>query len=342
MTTTHATLPLDGGALAPDPKFAQFLEWQLATALRRGERFAPRSHASRGVVTTFALLAALAFGACGAFAVQEVGRHAAAKELGEQYAARFELARLREEAARAEVTRLQKLVEKQVISPTEFYEKEVRRVALAQEASVLGLDAIEVGYTGREPDRRLCAPRVADRDLIRERLDQEIGALEFRVSGSEQRAKMIDSLVARGFESAAVAADARRFATRTRRELDLVLRRIELRGRFVRGELDAVAVELLSLEAEALMHVANASEELAAEERPAVERPSASDEKLTDQIIDQIGYAHLEESYSLATRRAELHLAELELATIRARIVAAGCAESPFPSASSRRRSSGR
>src|SRR6185436_20114902 len=112
-----------------------------------------------------------------------------AELLAVQYRVRFEIARLREEAAREGVQALMRANEQGFGSPQECYAAEEKRIALAQEASVLGLDAIEVGFTGREPDRRLSAARIDGRDLVTERLDQALIALGYRASAATRRVK---------------------------------------------------------------------------------------------------------------------------------------------------------
>jgi hypothetical protein len=71
--------------------------------------------------------------------------------MARQYQVRFEIARMRETAAREDVEELMKAVEQGLASPEESYAVEERRIGLAIEASVLGLDAIEVGYTAAIP-----------------------------------------------------------------------------------------------------------------------------------------------------------------------------------------------
>jgi hypothetical protein len=303
---------------APDPRFAAHLEWQLRTELRRAGRFpepvasAPGAGRAARVVAT--LLAAMAIGACGVLAAQEIRRSRAADLLVLQYQVRFEIARLREEAARAGVAELMKANEQGLVSPQEVYAAEERRVALAQEASVLGLDAIEAGHTGVEPDRRVSAALVAGRDLVTERLDQELSALGFRKSAAAERVKQLDALREAAGATEDELARARLEDARLAGEIASVQRKRELRADFLRGDLDAARADLLALREEAVArHDAAARELELAEKSAARQRALAAAGASAERAVRG---GELE----LAARAAELRLAELELQIVDARL----------------------
>lgn len=308
--------------LLPTPEFARFLEWQLATELRRVERFggATDGHGVRlGRLNGWRRLAAaaalagvaLTLGACGVLAVQGQEQRANAKVLRAQYQTRFEIARVREEVARAEVDRLRTLGEQGLVSAFELLEQEDTRLARALEASLLGLDTIEVGQTGHEPDRRLCAALVDGRDLVRERLDCELSTLRLRESAMAERAKAVTQLAEAGQMTGAEQTEADAAAAELAQRIEEVTAQIELRERYGRKEIDAARVELeaLALHAEKRLAVAQGAEL----------RARQSAEQL--ETLRKLGYISDAETLRMEAELREAQLrrqqVEAELSTLR-------------------------
>jgi hypothetical protein len=311
-------LPAD----VPDPKFAAHLEWQLRTALRRESRFAEpvadavggASRAWRVARIAAALVGAIVIGAGGVLAAQEIGRSRSAELLAVQYQIRFEIAGLRAKAAQEEIEELMQLQQRGQIPAHELYAVEERRVALAEEASVLGLDAIEVGYTGQEPDRRLSAARVADRDLVTERLDQRVAALKFRRSAADRRVEELQQLHAAGVIPADELERARFLARSVAAEAAVVAKEKELRAKFLRGELDAGRVDLLALREEALARRERAADEV----KLADTALKLASERHKMGVMPQREMRQAEHDAAAAV--AQRRLADLEVETIDARL----------------------
>ncbi len=312
---TDSRSPTDD-PLTPTPDFARFLEWQVAAELRRATRFGAGGRSDRlalrrplaaGVVL---VAASLALGACGVLAVQDRDRRANAQVLCEQYQARFEVARARTAAAFAELEPVQQLAAQGLASMAEFEEKADRHLVAALEASLLGLDTIEVGHTGREPDRRLSAPLVAGRDLVRERLEHEHKTLEYQVTGTTRRKEHVEAQEAKGMVPAQELARARAAAAERERGLELVLEKLWLRTAFLGGAQDAVAVERAGLRLDANDRLARALDErvLAQEELRRIEQHAA---------IGRVVKIELQRArHALTERDAAVRLAEAELAAL--------------------------
>ncbi len=321
MTTDHTPLPVD--ALLPDPRFAEFLEWQLRSSLRRATRFStsattatPTSARSRFVrlaLAAAALLVALTLGACGVLAVQEAERREEGQLLAAQYDVKLELARGREARAKEECGRREQQLRAGLLPKEEFDEAGSRLARLRFERQLLELDAAEVAARGREPDRRLGAERVGGRDFVDERLALEQAADRFEsrlVLERYQRAELLQAqglVPAAQFEEASVA-----MAAAIARQHSLVSRR-ETRRRFLAGDFSAFDAEWAGLRAiaEAERSTATALLTVATIQR---DRLAALHQ------VDRIPAAELSAAeQALADAQARLDLAELELATIKAR-----------------------
>ncbi len=314
MNHTHASQSQE--TEVPDPEFVARLEWQVRTAARRRELFARPAAASAARLLRLvpAIVLAMALGASGLLAAQQYVLERAADLLNAQVGVRFEIARMREAAALEDVQEIMRAVDQGFASAEESYAAEERRVVLATEASVLGLDAIEVGHTGREPDRRLCAAPVAGRDLVTERLQIELDQHHFRVSGTREREQLAQDRAAAGFESSTEVESVRHQVLHLEGWERVLNRKIALRHQFLAAELTAEAVELLGLREESLAAVADSERAFAL-----TQTELARAEKL-----HAAGYVGDREC-KVARRRADeqtkqLELARLELGLIEARL----------------------
>lgn len=326
--------------LQPDPRFAEFLEWQLASELRRADRFGgvgaqnsvaaagntpapsvpavtPRLRLGRFLRAAAVLLGALALGACGALAVREAEQEAERREQGrllaEQYAVRLELATMREAQARAELERQSQQIQAGVRTEEESADAVARFAAIQLARQLAEIDAAEVAATGREPDRRLGAARVGDRDLVDERLALERFAHRLEEGHILARYKQAELLHARGLAPVAQVEQASAaivVANAIRHSLD---HRRETRRRFLAGDFDALAAEIAGLRAiaEAERHTAAALLDLATKQRDRLARMHQLGR------IDTAELAAAEQA--VADAKARLELADLELEALAQR-----------------------
>jgi hypothetical protein len=260
------------------------------------------------------VILATSVGAGGVLAAQEIRRSRAAELLSVQYQIRFEIARLREQAVFADVQEMLQAREQGLVAAQEFYAVEEQRIALAQEASVLGLDAIEVGYTGREPDRRISAATVEGRDLVTERFDQELSSFDFRVSAAGRRAEELARLHEQGLTPDSELGRARELARDLTAQRDSIRRKKALRARFLRGELDGARVDLLGLLEDLQPRLERAEAELELAERDLAHAQTLFDAGVTGEREVRT------RRHEVATAEAQLRLAQLELDTVEARL----------------------
>ena len=298
----------------PDPRYLAHLEWQVRTSVRRRERFARpiATLLARRILLLPAAFLAMGLGAGGLFAAQEYVRERAADLLGKQFQVRFEVARMRESAALEDVRELMRAVEQGLASPEDSYAAEERRLTLATEASLLGLDAIEVGYTGHEPDRRLCAPLVNGRDLVSERLQIELDQHRFRVSGTREREQLVQQRAAAGIASPTDVEAAHHLLLHLEDWERVLNRKLELRRQFLAAGLTAEAVELHRLREESLAAVADSERALA----------QSQTELARAEELHAAGYVGDHEC-KVARRRADEQTKELELARLELDLIGA-------------------
>lgn len=316
----RAVAPRD--PLQPDPRFAEFLEWQLASELRRATRFGrdgapsaatPRLRLDRLLRAAAVLLGALALGACGAIAVQEAERHEEGQRLHAQYAVQIELARGREERAQKELDQRTQLQRAGALSEEERDESEARVASLRLERELLELDAVEVAASGRAPDRSLGAPLVAGRDFVGERLALELADAQRELARRVARRDRLDALQRMGQLPLAELERARADLAGAELRAHSAEQHGATRRAFLAGKCDALAAELAGLRAAAEAERANASNLLAV--------ATAQRDRLA--LLHQRGRIPTAElsaaEQAVADAKARLELAELELAALAQR-----------------------
>lgn len=293
----------------PDPRFVEHLEWQLRTAARRQGRFArPVPSLPVRALRTAALVLVSLLGGAG---VVMAADHLQDQDRRERLVARLEVeVRMAELRHRHAVERLQhtaRLVERGLVAEPELAREELRRVEADVEWFVRVLDLEEVRATGREPCHELAAPLVGGRDLVRMRLERRRQVLVLRLEALEERAARNAELAEAGRVSPRERAGDEAGLREAREELQLLDERVELRARFLAGEIDARAVDLLERLAATRWAIAGQRARVAGleEELADARRLAAAG------AVQQRDARALELELELA--RSELRLRELEL-----------------------------
>lgn len=230
----------------PDGQFVDRLGWQLASEHRRLERMRTSSKVAvpRRLVATSLMAGALLSGVAAIKAADyfkdswrkkiEVARAATEVELK-----KARLASFREQAARTEELFSNGLIEAEERMMMAFAAESAQRDL---DRALLSLDEVE--SSGRPPRDELYAPLVGGRDFVAERLRNEIGSVEAYLDMTAKRWERLDDLVAAGLvheaERGAIQAeiDSRKAA------IEALLERVELRKRFVAGEISARELEV--------------------------------------------------------------------------------------------------
>jgi len=247
------------------PEFRAHLEWQIASALRREERFA--EPASRGAVsrlrTALSLVAALAVGAVAMAASGQVQESRQRDVLIEAARADEDLSRLRLQLAEAAYQEAKQKFDVGIASREAVQVARAQLDALKAALARIALNVEEIRATAQAPRDDLQAPLVGQRDFVAERLqlDAEVdlagalGRMQQLRTTLELRRRALDGQL----KAAEVASALRRLElelerTRLERTTVAARTRLETVRRLVAvgqlGELELKRAELEVLEQE--------------------------------------------------------------------------------------------
>jgi predicted nucleic acid-binding Zn-ribbon protein len=231
----------------PDSRFVERLEWQLASEYRRLGRTRP---AGKIAIPRWAAMITVMVGVLmtGAAVIK------AADYIKDSWRKKIELARVETEVAlnRAHLESIRELAARteELYSNRMVQEEEhmavmlgVERAGLALERSILNLD--EVKATGFPPRDDLYAPLANGRDFVSERLmveAKEVEAdLKLLASRRERIKELVEKAGAAEDELDGIQTDFDAHKTR----IDEIRKRLDLRKRFVSGEITAQEVEIM-------------------------------------------------------------------------------------------------
>lgn len=230
----------------PDGQFVDRLGWQLASEYRRLERMrtsgkvaVPRRLVATSLMAGVLLSGVAAIKAADYFKDSWRKKIEVARASTEVDLKKARLASFREQSARTEDLFSRGLIEGEQRMMMAFAVESAERDL---DRALLNLD--EVGSSGRPARDELYAPLVDNRDFVAERLRNEIGSVEAYLDMMAKRWERLDELIAAGLvheaERGAIQAeiDSRKAA------IEGLLERIELRKRFVAGEITARELEV--------------------------------------------------------------------------------------------------
>ena len=294
----------------PDSKFMDRLEWQLSSEFRRADR--SRSVSSKVAVPRSILAIALIVGTLttGVTVVK------ATEYVKDSWRKKIEIARL-ETDMQIRKARLESTKEIAAQTETRFadglidenerrmMQYAVKRSELTLKKAQISLD--EVNVTGDAPNNTLYAPVVGSRDFVSERLQIEIAEakLDFDLSRSQfafAQQRVLTGLVREselGSIQAALAGG--------EVHIEKIQKRLELRRRFMEGELTALEVEIAGS-----LSAAQRNLHLAKLRMDSLQTHLDRQKELVNQgLSSPIELAQLESGLKVA--QAELRLATLEI-----------------------------
>jgi len=231
----------------PDGKFIEHLEWQLASEFRRVSRMRP---AGKIAVSRKAIALALVAGAL----LTGVAATKAADMIKDSWRRKIEIAKaetdVRLQRGFVDFKNEQAAKGKDRAELGLISQEDYQVMRLAADRSVLDLQKLEsnleeVAASGEAPRNELHAPLVGGRDFVAERLEIEKKTrqltLELRRSRMEQRLRQ---LVRAGLAEKSRLDDFQAASEAELAEIENTQQRLELRRRFVAGELSAQEVEI--------------------------------------------------------------------------------------------------
>lgn len=231
----------------PDKQFVDRLEWQLASEFRRAGRLRPaagRVAVPRGVVAASLVVGVLLTG---------VAISKAADIIKDSWRKKIEMARVETESKLKglQLASLQKLAEQAAarVAIGLVHEEEYLALKLAADCAALDLkrselNRQEVEASGEIARDELYAPIVDGRDFVSERLKLESEIHALNLGSLERRLARVDDLVAKGLVQDEELDQVRTDLAFRKTLIDKVLERLDLRKRFVAGELNAQEVEI--------------------------------------------------------------------------------------------------
>ena len=231
----------------PDRQFVDRLEWQLASEFRRAGRLRPAAGkvaVPRGVVAASLVAGVLLTG---------VAVSKAADSIRDAWRKKIEMARVETEfkLKGLQLASLQKLAEQAAarVAIGLVHEEEYLALKLAADCAALDLkrselNRQEVEASGEIARDELYAPIVDGRDFVSERLKLESEIHALNLGSLERRLARVDDLVAKGLVQDEELDQARTDLAFRKTLIDKVLERLDLRKRFVAGELNAQEVEI--------------------------------------------------------------------------------------------------
>lgn len=313
-----------------DPVFAETLEHELHSSLRRTRRWAqaePEPAQELAALRTsawawlrLAAVAALAIslGAFGSYAAIRYDDGAEKELIIARVEVMLDLERARLVLEVESLGEVEALVAHGVVSTAEIEQRRLELDMAEHAVQRLELDLAEVRVSGREPDDRLSAPLVDGNDFVAERLKLELaGARAHRqraASELDRARKYLEAAVATEREHDEARLD---LLTAVRRVTELE-KKLVLRRDFLAGKYTAFVVEHFAILAQVQPRRLLASEQLELARRE-MERI----EKLVD--AGRMSTRALREArLQMHEWEAELQLADLEMQLIDKRLESAG------------------
>jgi len=298
----------------PDNQFLDRLEWQLSSEYRRASRLKPASGKiaiPRKVVAITCMVGILMTG---------VAVIKAAEYIQDSWRKKIEIARAetevklkkahlestREIASRAEMRFSNGLVEEEEYRVIQIAAK---RAELDWNSSLLNLD--EVKASGVAPRNELYAPEMGGRDFVSERLKIEIKEIELDLELFRSRVERLKQLVEKGLVQEDELDLIQSEIANRKMMIDKIQERLDLRKRFVAGEITAQEVEIgdrLNV-AERNLHLAQSRVDTLKEQMMRLKTLE------TERMISPMEVKQMQ--YALDAAQAELELATMELDVLK-------------------------
>lgn len=230
----------------PDGQFVDRLGWQLSSEFRRLERLrasgkvvVPRRLVATSLMAGVLLSGVAAIKAADYFKDSWRKRIEVARATTEVELKEARLASFREQAARTEDLFSRGLIESEQRTMMAFAVESAQRDL---DRALLNRDEVE--STGRPPRDELFAPLAGGRDFVTERLRNEIASVEAYLDMVAKRWERLDELVKAGLAHEAERGEIQAEIDSRRAAIEGLLERIELRKRFVAGEITARELEV--------------------------------------------------------------------------------------------------
>jgi outer membrane protein TolC len=298
----------------PREEFVEQLAGRLGADLRLRNRRAPEPRWTRWLLQSpiraaaaAGLVIAVSMGVGGfvVVAAYQAQTNVQRSLLAENYRQRAELARQRIAMAAEEVRSAQQRVATGVESQTAVLEAQLKLRDAEAQLQLAELQLAEVQASGREPGITVSSPLVAGRDFVSERWRAEQSVMTSAYSLEQSRYSSVQERVRVGVANPADLEESRARMQEIEAARKGVEAKIQVRGRFLKREIDAAVADLRVLEIEAEQRRDGLMPRLAVARRVV---------QLTQSKVDT-GVAQ-----NVELRVAQLRLLELELELTKANL----------------------
>jgi hypothetical protein len=235
----------------PTPEFRAHLEWQIETALRRETRLAaPVGGRVHRLGLVLLVLAALATGGVAGIASGRVQDARQRDQLVEAARSEESLAQVRLDLARTELQEAQRRFETGTTGRESLLAAQRQMRDMEGSLARIRLDIEEIRATSAAPRNELQAPVVGQRDFVRERLRLELESSQHALVAAEQALQQAQSRIDVGVAPRTALLQPQSDLAQARARMQLASGLIDLRDRFVRGEIktEALAVAARRME----------------------------------------------------------------------------------------------
>lgn len=226
----------------PTPEFAQYLEWQVATAVRRHNRFAEpvRSYGyAKYLAAAAVIVIAMMIGAGGVAAAGRIQDNQQRNLLLTEQNTQIQLAQLQLSLAQKAFDDAKKRADVGAAAPgiVASAERDVRIAQIRLDRAKL--NAVEVDMSSRPVRDEVTAPLVKDRDFVMERLELELKAAAIALASAEANNKNAHARYDVGLSGNVELAEADMAMARAQSGVSSLQDQIALRTRFLAGGLTA-------------------------------------------------------------------------------------------------------
>lgn len=227
----------------PTPEFAQHLEWQVATAVRRQERFAEPVRATpvypKYLAAAATIVVAMMIGAGGVAAAGRIQDNQQKQLLLTEQNTQIQLAQLQLSLAQKAFDDAKKRADVGTAAPgiVASAERDVRIAQIRLDRAKL--DSVEVELSSRPVRDEVTAPLVKNRDFVMERLELELKASAIALASAEAINKNTHARYNVGLIGTVEVAEADIAMARAQSDVSALQDQIALRSRFLAGGLTA-------------------------------------------------------------------------------------------------------
>jgi hypothetical protein len=247
----------------PTPEFRAHLAWQLESALRRQSRLAAPVSRSQALRIAALVVVALAVGGAAGVAAGHVQDAKQRNSLLQNVQSEEQLVRTRLELARAEYDEARRRYELGTAGRESLLVAEHQLRAMEAALKQLQLDLQEIQVTSGAPRNELHAPAAGGRDFVRDRLLLKLQEAQRALAAAEERAAEVRRLVEIGVATPAARMEAAANLARLRAEMQLLHKKVQLRERFVRSDIEAEALAAELRRTELMLGIERAQREIA-------------------------------------------------------------------------------